>query len=151
MGVGAVMLPAVEATTRVQAGQWTPMLVHKRFRQAADTLCRLPNLTNRDVPHGPASSWPEIILSYEEAYGYGPPGLAQAAAGAGAIDALDEVIGWANEWLEPVERKLVWYRAWCPPVRWKVLTAEIGVGRTKAWEMWTIALLKIATRLNLSA
>jgi len=119
-----VIVPAVLPTPRPQAPQWTPLLVHERFRQAVDTLRRLTNLTNRDVPHGYTSSWPEIVRSYEEGYGYDPPRLVHVAAGDKAIDALDEVIQWANEWLDPVERKLVWGRAW--RVRWKRLEAELG-------------------------
>ena len=142
-------MTTVEPTTRSQLPQWTPLLVHERFRQAVATLRRLPGLTNRDVPQSYTSSWPEVIRSYEEAYGYGPAAFGHAAAEPKDIDQLDETIGWANEWLDPVERQLVWGRAW--RCRWKVLTAELGLGRTKAWQMWTVALLKIATRLNLSA
>jgi hypothetical protein len=31
---------------------------------------------------------------------------------------------------------------------WKRITHRLGMGRTTAWQRWTIALLKIATKLN---
>jgi hypothetical protein len=52
-------------------------------------------------------------------------------------------------WLEAEERRLVWLRA--EGVPWKRITRRLGVGRTTAWQRWTIALLKIATRLNAAA
>jgi hypothetical protein len=34
---------------------------------------------------------------------------------------------------------------------WKWITRRLGIGRTTAWQRWTIALLKIAIRLNAAA
>jgi hypothetical protein len=61
---------------------------------------------------------------------------------------MDEVLGWLS-WLEPEERQLVWLRAEGLP--WKRITHRLGVGRTTAWQKWTMALLKIASRLNVVA
>jgi Domain of unknown function (DUF6362) len=47
---------------------------------------------------------------------------------------------------EPEERRLVWLRAEGLP--WKRITGRLGIGRTTAWQRWTIALLKISVRLN---
>ena len=44
------------------------------------------------------------------------------------------------------ERKLVWLRA--ARVPWKAITFEFGCDRTTAWRRWTLALTKIASRLN---
>ena len=52
-------------------------------------------------------------------------------------------------WLEPEERRLVWLRAEGLP--WKRITHRLGIGRTTAWQRWTMALLKIAVRLNATA
>jgi Domain of unknown function (DUF6362) len=68
-----------------------------------------------------------------------------AAPSPEAIDRMDEVLGWLS-WLEPEERQLVWLRAEGLP--WKRITHRLGIGRTTAWQRWTIALLKITTRLN---
>jgi hypothetical protein len=61
---------------------------------------------------------------------------------------MDEALGWLM-WLEPEERRLVWLRAEGLP--WKRVTHRLGIGRTTAWQRWTIALLKITTRLNAAA
>ena len=61
---------------------------------------------------------------------------------------MDEALGWLM-WLEPEERRLVWLRAEGLP--WKWITRRLGIGRTTAWQRWTIALLKIAVRLNAAA
>jgi Domain of unknown function (DUF6362) len=50
---------------------------------------------------------------------------------------------------EPGERRLVWLRA--EGVPWKRITQRLGIGRTTAWQRWTIALLKISVRLNAAA
>jgi predicted DNA-binding protein (UPF0251 family) len=65
-----------------------------------------------------------------------------------AIDRMDEALRWLT-WLELEERRLVWLRAEGMP--WKRITHRLGIGRTTAWQRWTIALLKIATRLNAAA
>ena len=62
--------------------------------------------------------------------------------------------GWTRRsagccWLEPEERRLVWLRAEGLP--WKRITQRLGIGRTTAWQRWTMALLKIASRLNAAA
>jgi hypothetical protein len=74
--------------------------------------------------------------------------LRPAAPSPEAIDRLDEALSWLL-WLEPRERHLVWLRADGMP--WKWITRRVGIGRTTAWQRWTVALLKIATRLNASA
>jgi Domain of unknown function (DUF6362) len=61
---------------------------------------------------------------------------------------MDEALGWLM-WLEPEERRLVWLRA--EGVPWKRITQRLGIGRTTAWQRWTIALLKISVRLNAAA
>ena len=43
----------------------------------------------------------------------------------------------------------MWLRAEGLP--WKRITHQISIGRTTAWQRWTTALLKIATRLNAAA
>ena len=58
---------------------------------------------------------------------------------------MDEALSWLA-WLEPEERRLVWLRAEGLP--WKRITHRLGIGRTTAWQRWTMALLKIATHLN---
>ena len=61
------------------------------------------------------------------------------------ITEMEEVLFVWISWLDIDERKLVWQRA--ERVRWKIICAQFGVGRTKAWEMYKCALGKIAARI----
>jgi hypothetical protein len=129
--VSAAPTPAVAALA------WTPKLIAERLAEAADVLALLPE----EQPRGLYDLWPRIV---------GGPctGTARPAAAPEAIDRMDETLAWLG-WLDPGERRLVWLRAEGMP--WKWITRRLGVGRTTAWQRWTIALLKIATRLNASA
>ena len=113
---------------------WTPRLVAERLTEAADVLARLPDAKMR----GFYGLWAGIV---------GAPCRASSpgAAMPDAIDRMDEALGWLC-WLDVAERQLVWLRAEGLP--WKWITRRLGMGRTTAWQRWTIALLKIATRLN---
>jgi hypothetical protein len=113
------------------------MLVAERLAEAADVLARLPGERVR----GLYDLWPKLI---------GAPGrnVRPAAAAPEAIDRMNEALGWLM-WLDSEERRLVWLRAEGLP--WKWITHRLGVGRTTAWQRWTVALLKIATRLNAAA
>jgi Domain of unknown function (DUF6362) len=116
---------------------WTPRTVAARLAEAADTLHRLPDERVR----GLYDLWPRLVGE--------PCGYARAAAPAPeAIDRMDETLAWLC-WLEPEERRIVWLRAEGLP--WKRITHRLGMGRTTAWQRWTVALLKIATRLNAAA
>jgi Domain of unknown function (DUF6362) len=114
--------------------RWTPTLVAERLAEAANVLARLPDERVR----GLYDLWPRLV---GERCGY----ARAVAAAPEAIDRMDEALRWLG-WLEPEERRLVWLRAEGMP--WKWIIRRLGVGRTTAWQRWTIALLKIATRLN---
>jgi len=58
------------------------------------------------------------------------------------ITQMEEVLFIWMRWLEVEERRLVWRRS--ERVRWKQICAELGIGRTKAWEIYRCALGKIA-------
>jgi hypothetical protein len=113
---------------------WRPELVAERLAEAADVLARLPEERVR----GLYDLWPRII---------GAPcaSARPAAASPEAIDRLDEALSWLM-WLEPEERRLVWLRAEGLP--WKRVTLRLGIGRTTAWQRWTMALARISVRLN---
>jgi hypothetical protein len=116
---------------------WSPKLVGKRLEEAVDVLARLPD----DRLRGFYDLWPTMIgARCAGARGSAPPPE--------AIDRMDEALGWLC-WLDPEERRLVWLRADGMP--WKWITRRLGIGRTTAWQRWTIALLKITTRLNAAA
>ena len=117
--------------------RWDKEAVARRLEEAADVLARLPEERVR----GFYDLWPRIVGEPCQT-----PGLAAAAPE--AIDRMDEALGWLC-WLEPEERRLVWLRAEGLP--WKRITHRLGIGRTTAWQRWTMALLKIAIRLNAAA
>jgi hypothetical protein len=117
--------------------RWDQKAVAARLKEAADVLAWLPAERLRGV----YDLWPRIVVE--------PCGRARAAAPAPeAIDRMDEALAWLG-WLDPEERQLVWLRAEGMP--WKRITHRMGIGRTTAWQRWTIALLKITSRLNAAA
>jgi hypothetical protein len=116
---------------------WTPELVAERLAEAADVLARLPDAKMR----GYYDPWRILV-------GTTVRGPSPAAPAPEAIDRMDEALGWLC-WLDADERQLVWLRA--EGVPWKRITQRLGIGRTTAWQRWTIALLKITTRLNAAA
>ncbi len=114
--------------------------VEDRIHDAARTLRRLPE----ERVQGYFSTWPKIkrdemeILQMEK-----EPMRVRATSD--DITEMEEVLFVWLRWLEVDERKLVWQRA--ERVRWKLICAQFGVGRTKAWEMYKCALGKIAARI----
>ena len=122
---------------RVVGRPWTPAVVADRLVEAADVLARLPEGRVREF----YDLWPRIVGA--------PCASARPAAAAPAvIDRMDEALRWLC-WLDPEERLLVWLRAEGLP--WKRIISRLGIGRTTAWQRWTVALLKITTRLNAAA
>jgi predicted DNA-binding protein (UPF0251 family) len=121
-------------------GLWTPQLVAERLAEAADVLDRLPEPRVRGF-------YSLVPLPPDVPAGDGARTRPAAPAPEG-IDRMDETMVWLA-WLEPEERRLVWLRAEGLP--WKRITYRLEIGRTTAWQRWTIALLKIATRLNVAA
>jgi hypothetical protein len=117
--------------------RWDNEAVAMRLEEAADVLSRLPEERIR----GLYDLWPRLV---GEACGH----ARAAVAAPEAIDRMDDALGWLC-WLDPEEQRLVWLRAEGLP--WKWITRRLGVGRTTAWQRWTTALLKIATRLNVAA
>ena len=117
--------------------RWTPRRVADRLSEAVDVLDRLPD----GFDPGCRSTWPRVPGDRS-----GAPWA--AAPSPEAIDGADEVYGWVSA-LEAEERRLLWWRA--EGVPWKRITRRLGIGRTTAWQRWTVALLKITTRLNAAA
>ena len=131
------------AAKLIAGPHWTPRAVATLLEQAADTLGRLPDGRGG----GYARVWPPTVRGSRESIG--SHALARPIPPSPeAIDRLDEVLRWLC-WLEPEERRLVWLRAEGLP--WKRITYRLGIGRTTAWQRWTMALLKIASRLDAEA
>ena len=136
------MSGGTNAQQRLKADQeWTPEIVQARLAEAADTLRRLPAVKVQ----GYFNTWPSIVVDFWEAFGWNDTEVRLGPPAPRAIDRMDETIQWLR-WLEPDETRLVWLRA--EGVRWKVICARFGVGRTTAWYRWSGALATIALRLN---
>jgi hypothetical protein len=58
---------------------------------------------------------------------------------------MEETLDWLN-WLQPVDRKIVWRRASGEP--WKQVCFKAGLKRAAAHEHWVYALCVVAARLN---
>ncbi len=120
---------------------WTVTDIADRFEEAAQTLKRLPPVRVQ----GYSSTWPEIVRTVMEQLQADRLPMRLGPPLPDAISRMEETINWVF-WLEEDERRLVWLRA--ARVPWRPICWQLGCGRTKAWQMWTIALLKVTTRLN---
>ena len=120
---------------------WTPLLVEEQLAEAADVLKRLPE----EQVQGYFSTWPEVVRSVYDAFGWHDPVLKRPWPSPASIDRMDEAMRWLW-WLEPVDAKIVWSRA--SGKRWKPICYVAGMGRTAAWERWVMGLCVIAMKLN---
>jgi hypothetical protein len=122
--------------------KYTVTDVADRFEEAAQTLHRLP----RVGVQGYFNAMPPVIRTAAEVLQEEKLPMRMGPPSADAISRMEEVLDWIW-WLDDEdERRLVWLRA--ERVIWKRICWRLGCGRTKAWQMWTYALLKIVTRLN---
>ena len=125
-----------------QSEKWTAELVEAQFEEAIYTLKRLPPVRVQ----GYFNAWPDIVRTTQEIQQAKKQPLRLGPPSAAAIDRMEACLEWIC-WLENItERDVVWLRA--QKVVWKRICAQIGYGRTKAWEIHTMALCKIAALLN---
>ena len=123
------------------AGNWTMTDVADRFEEAVYTMRRLPPVRVQ----GYFSAWPPIVRTVMEQLQADKLPMRLGPPPADAISRMEETFEWIC-WLEEEERKIIWLRA--SRVRWKQIQWRMGYGKTKTREIWTVALLKIAHRLN---
>jgi len=122
--------------------KWTVTDVASRFEEAAKTLRRLPPVKVK----GYFNTWPQVKHTAEELMHAERDRLRRGPPSPEAISRMEETLDWIFLLDNEDERRLVWLRA--ERVRWKDICWRIGCKRTKAWQLWVMALLKIATRLN---
>ena len=115
--------------------------VEDRIQSAARTLRRMPDVKVQ----GYFSTWPTIIREPLEILQMEPEPMRLYPSQKSITDMEEVLFEWLK-WLEPDERRLVWLRA--ERVRWKLICARFGVGRTKAWEMYRRALARIAAKIR---
>lgn len=121
--------------------RWTASMVEARFEEAAFTLRRLPD---RRVP-GYFNTWPTIVRSVYEAFGWERARMPRIAPSPEAISRMEETFTWLA-WLEPDDARIVWLRA--ENVPWKPICWRVGLSRKTAWQRWVAALQTVATRLS---
>jgi len=121
--------------------RWTPTMVEERFEEAAFTLRRLPESR---VP-GYFNTWPPIIRSVYEAFGWERARMPRIAPSPQAISNMEETFTWLA-WLEPDDARIVWLRA--EGVPWKPICWRIGISRQTAWRRWAAALITVSNRLS---
>ena len=119
---------------------WTGEAVADHFEEAVRTLRKLPPVRVT----GYFNAWPEVLRSAKEIAAMEPEPM-RILPSTGAITRLERTFDWML-WITVEERKLIWLRA--ARVPWKAITWEFGCDRTTAWRRWTLALTKIASRLN---
>jgi len=122
--------------------KWTVTDVADRFEEAAATLKRMPPVKGQ----GYFNAWPEVVRTVMEQLQADRLPMRLGPPPADAISRMEETIEWIFFLEDEDERRLIWLRA--ERVVWKRICWRIGCGRTKAWQMWTVALLRIVTRLN---
>ncbi len=122
--------------------KWTVLEVSDRFEEATRTLQRLPSVRVA----GYFNSWPSHLRSLAEQLQEAKTPLKLGPPSAEAISRMEECLEWIC-WLEDeTERLIVWLRAENLP--WKLICRRVGFSRTKAWQLYTMALLRIVTLLN---
>ena len=120
--------------------EWTGETVAEHFEEAVRTLRKLPPVRVT----GYFNAWPEVLRSAKEIAAMEPEPM-RVLPSTSAITRLERTFDWML-WITVEERKLIWLRA--ARVPWKAITWEFGCDRTTAWRRWTLALTKIAARLN---
>lgn len=122
--------------------KWTVLKVADHFDEAVRTLKRLPKVKMT----GYFNSWPDHTRTVAEQLQAAKTPLKLPPPTPEAITRMQECLEWIC-WLdEEDERLLVWMRS--SGVSWKLICRRVGYGRTKAWQKYCVALLKIVTRLN---
>lgn len=121
---------------------WTVTDIADRFEEAVDTLRRMPNVKVR----GYFNAWPQIVRTLREKLAEDKGEFRLGPPQPDAISRMEETIQWIFFLDSEDERRIVWLRA--ARVPWRPIYIRLGCGRTKAWHMWSVALLKIATILN---
>jgi hypothetical protein len=122
--------------------QWTAIDVVKRFESAVYTLKRLPPVRVM----GYKTQWPAVMLTEAEKLQADKLPLRLGPPSAEAITRMEETIQWVFYLDTEDERRLVWAKA--NRVHNRQICVLLGCGRTKVWQMWSVALLKITMRLN---
>ena len=145
-GKGTILMDRERNTMDNQnSTKWTAKMVSARMEEAVRTLraLRVSGLK----PRGYVSSWPDVVLDPNEAFGQEEVELRAGPPTPEAITRMDEALQWLCR-LEPDQARLVWMHAEGVPR--KTICAKVGMSRAKAWRSWVAALMTIASAINAS-
>ena len=118
-------------------------MVKARLREAAATLKRM-HLERWDYPSQRTAWWPDVVRQASDAYGYQDTHMARSVPAPGAIDRMEEVLGWLL-WLENGDQRLVWARA--SRLTWRQLETNDGRSRETLRKVYDKALGVIVAQL----
>ncbi|MCA3248990.1 MAG: hypothetical protein INF41_01005 [Rhodospirillaceae bacterium] len=127
--------------TSEMANNWHSTTVEQRLASAAAVLRRLPGA----MPRTKLTSWPEVIHSTREAYGWNASQPRPIPPHPQDIQAMDQALEWLF-WLTEGERKLVWARACRLP--WRGLAEMDGRSHVTLRKVVQQAYQHIAHQLN---
>ena len=94
------------ALSQAGGGFGTSVLVWERIVEAAQTLKRLPDRERGMLRNG-ATAWPDFLRKAIEAYGYSGPARARLVPSPGAIDRMEETLGWLIAWPRREDMRVV--------------------------------------------
>ncbi len=118
---------------------WTPHLIEARLAEAAATLKRLPtDKTKGYLGHLPNSA-ADLRCSQRCTT------RSVRAPTPASVQRMKEAVAWTRD-LSTQDYEIVWARAFGIP--WKAICRTVGLQRTAAHMHWTVALSRIALRLN---
>jgi hypothetical protein len=120
--------------------EWTTKLIAERFAQSVVTLQRLPDENRLGYRH----SWPPMVHSRFEIMQQEPSPISLAATPE-QVSAMEETLTWLH-WLEPEQRRLIWYRAEGMP--WRLIGRRLGAPKTTIQRRWHRALEKVLEHLE---
>jgi hypothetical protein len=122
--------------------EWTMPEVADRFQEAVRTLRRLPPVRK----NGYFNTWPAIVYTTAEVLQMETQPLRLGPPSAEAISRMEATIEWIFLLDTEEERRIIWLRA--ARVPWRPICWQLGCGRTTAYHLWRVALLKIVAQLN---
>lgn len=115
-------------------------MVKARLREAAATLRRMKH-ERWDYPPERLAWWPDVVRRAADAYGYYDAKGVRVPPEPGAIDRMEEVLGWLL-WLgDSGDQALVWARA--ERITWRQLETRDGRSRETLRKVYDKALAVI--------
>ena len=119
-------------------------MVKAHLREAAATLKRM-HLERWDYPSQRTAWWPDVVRDSSDSYPDETTKVSRAAPAPGAIDRMEEVIGWLLWLTNNGDQRLVWARA--SRLTWRQLETNDGRSRETLRKVYDKALAVIVAQL----